>query len=224
MASLALIYAADGNPTFARLAVEAGWLYGAKLPSTVYQRVYFADQDWKKPDRAAYMKALSEHRPEVATVLDYEREWQWGEVLSWAEEAAQYVRKVVVIPKVPDTIADIPAQIGGADVILGYSIPTTFGGTPCPMWEFRGRPVHLLGGSPQKQMRLFQYLDVVSADGNMPAMQARKGRTWLRWPTRKGHWTQLAELGDDRAEPAAECFRRSLNEIKAAWSAVTGGS
>ena len=57
-----LIYCADGNPTFAALAVAAGWRYGARLPGTVYQPVHFADQDWRNPDRARYMAALATHR------------------------------------------------------------------------------------------------------------------------------------------------------------------
>jgi hypothetical protein len=215
-----LVYCADGNPLFARIAVEAGYRYGARLPSTVYETVWFADQNWKKPDRKAYMAALAIHRPEVATVLDWEREDQFGEVLAWAEEAAQHVRRVVIIPKIPDTLSRIPERIGGTDVVLGFSVPTTFGGTPCPMWEFRGRPVHLLGGSPQKQMRLAQYLNVVSADGNMAGMQSRKGRTWTRRPGLKGHWQQLADLGDNRERGVdAECFRRSCAAIKEAWAA-----
>ena len=75
---LKLIYCADGNPDFAAAAVEAGWLYGARLPSTVYRPVYFADQDWRRPDRARYMAALMAHRPAVASVLDWEREGQLG--------------------------------------------------------------------------------------------------------------------------------------------------
>lgn len=217
---VATVYCADGNPAFARIAVECGWLYGARLPATVYERVWFADQDWKRPDRAAYMKALALHRPEVATVLDWEREDQWPEVLSWAEEAAQYVRRVVIIPKVVDAVCRVPGRVGGADVVLGFSVPTAYGGTPCPAWEFRGRPVHLLGGSPQRQMFVAQHLNVVSADGNMAALMARRGRTWLRRPTRKGHWNQLADLGDTRTDPAAECFRRSLLEIGAAWANI----
>ena len=43
-------------------------------------------------------------------------------------------------------IARVPEQIGGKAVRLGYSVPTKFGGTEVPLWEFGQRPVHLLGG------------------------------------------------------------------------------
>lgn len=214
-----LVYCADGNPEFARIAVEGGWRYGAKLPSTVYQPVWFADQDWKHPSREKYMAALAEHRPEVATVLDWEHPGQFGEIIVWAEEAAKYVgRGVVIIPKVPGRVCEVPEEVGGKPVVLGYSVPTSYGGTTCGAWEFSGRPVHLLGGSPQAQIRLARYLRVVSADGNMAAQQARKGRFWSRKPGPKGHWDQLRTAGDDRSSGVpAECFRRSLAAIREAW-------
>jgi hypothetical protein len=222
-----LIYCADGNRAFAVAAVAAGWIYGARLPATVYQAVHFADQDWREPNRKAYMAALQLHRPAMATVLDWEREEQLGEVLDWTEEAAQHVRdSVVIIPKVPGGIGLLPREIGGKRIVLGYSVPTSYGGSPVPVWEHAGWPVHFLGGSPQEQMRLWRLFgvicDVVSADGNMAGQQARKGRTWTRKPGRKGHWQQLSELGDKREEGVPlECFRRSLAAIRETWETLT---
>lgn len=213
-----LIYCADGNPEFARLAVVAGWKYGARLPATVYEPVYFADQDWKKPDLARYVAAVAEHRPEVATVLDWERDEQLPEVTAWAEAVAPFVARVVVIPKVPGRVDEVPGVIGGRPVVLGFSVPTGYGGTTCAVWEFGGRPVHLLGGSPQAQREYAKYLNVVSADGNMIAQQARKGRFWSREKSDKGHWWQLRDAGDTRAEGLpAECFRRSLANVPTIW-------
>lgn len=218
-----LIYCADGAPKLARAAVEAGWLYGARLPATVYAPVHFADQDWRSPDRAAYLAALAVHRPACATVLDWEREEQLPEVLSWAEEAARYVREsVLIVPKVVGGIPLLPREIGGKRVVLAYSVPTSYGGCPLPLWEFAGWPVHLLGGSPQQQMRVWSLLspicEVVSVDGNMSGQQARRGRTWTSKPGPKGHWQQLSDLGDDRTEEVdLECFRRSLVAIREAW-------
>jgi hypothetical protein len=216
-----LVYCADGNPEFARIAVGLGWRYGARLPSTVYQPVWFADQDWKRPDLAKYAAAVAEHKPEVATVLDWEHDDQLPDVLAWAETVAPHVGRVVVIPKVPGRVHEIPETVGGRPVVLGYSVPTTYGGTTCCVWEFGRRPVHLLGGSPQAQMGYAQYLNVVSADGNMAAQQARKGRFWSRRQGPKGHWMQLASAGDTRETGVpAECFRRSLEAIGAAWRNV----
>lgn len=222
----ALIHCADGNPAFAAAAVAAGWLYGARLPATVYQPVHFADQDWKAPDRTAYMAALAAHRPAMATVLDWEQPEQLPEVLSWAEEAAPLVgESVLVVPKVPGLVPLLPRVIGGKRVVLAYSVPTSYGGSPLGLWELTGWPVHLLGGSPHAQMELYRYLrnccEVVSADGNMAHQQAHRCRFWARRSGPKGHWTQLSEAGDERTEGAnSEAFRRSLGAIAEAWSAI----
>jgi hypothetical protein len=193
-------------------------LNGARLPDTVYDPpLYFADQDWKKPYKQAYMMALQRHRPEMATVLDLE-EGLFRATMDWAEEAAQWCRSVVIIPKVPGVIDDIPVTIGDASVILGYSVPTKYGGTCVPVWEFGRRPVHLLGGSPQKQLDLCRYLNVVSLDGNMAHLQAHRCRFWSRKKGSRGHWVQLSEAGDHREEDAnLEAIRRSLVGIKEAW-------
>jgi hypothetical protein len=107
-----LIYCAAGNSRFAEIAISHGYLYGACLPNTVYFPPAFADQDWRAFNRAtteqkrmelraAYFTTLDRFRPRLATVLDWEREEQLPEVLSWADEASQLVTEaVIIIPKV----------------------------------------------------------------------------------------------------------------------------
>jgi len=157
----------------------------------------------------------------MATVLDWEREEQFCDVIGWAEDAAQFVSQVVVIPKIPDTVHRIPRYIGGAEVVIGYSIPTTHGGTCVPIWELEGRKVHLLGGSPQRQMREWEamraFCDVVSADGNM-AQKMATGRCcyWTQKQSTHGHWQPLNRAVEHDAP--YEAFRRSCSNIADAWS------
>lgn len=184
--------------------------YGAQLPGTVYFRPEFADQDWKKPNRAAYMTALAQHRPRMATVLDWERDDQLPEVLEWAEEAAQYVEVVILIPKVFGGIPRLPRRIGGAAVRLGYSVPTAYGGTELPLWEFASWPVHLLGGSPHRQIALSAYLDVQSADGNYANRKATQFCEYWNG----ARWLPVRPSQDDAPY---EAFRRSCASIMAAW-------
>jgi hypothetical protein len=207
-----LIYCGGYNRRFAQTAIDHGFLYGAQLPSTVYHSLHFADQDWKRPNRAAYMAALAKHRPHMATVLDLERADQLDEVLSWAEEAAALVSVVMIIPKAFGIISSIPRRIGGADVRLGYSVPTKYGGTELPVWEFDGWPVHLLGGSPQAQMHLTHYLRVVSADGNA-AMKA--ATHFCKYWTADG-WRGVANDYEGPDKPH-EAFRRSCENIMHVW-------
>lgn len=209
-----LIYCAGYNRRFAQIAIDCGFLYGAQLPSTVYHSLHMADQNWKKPNRVAYMAALATRRPQIATVLDLERDDQLGEVLSWAAEAAQYVQTVMIIPKVFGIIPRLPRRIGGADVRLGYSVPTKFGGTDVPVWEFTGWPVHLLGGSPQAQMQLTHYMDVVSADGNAAMKAATR---FCQFWTRDG-WRDIDATGYSGGDKPYEAFRRSCENIMEAWA------
>lgn len=222
-----LIYCANGNKRFAEIARASGFRLGAQLPGTTYFPIWFADQDWKKPSRAAYMAALARHRPALATVLDLERAGQLGEVLSWAEEAAQYVEHVAIIPKYSGAVDALPRRIGGADVVLAFSVPTRYGGTEVPIWEFAGWPVHLLGGSPHAQMQYAAHLraiaEVVSADGNMAnKMATTRGQFWTngdaRW-AKDRYWPKLSEAGWHGDNAPYEAFRRSCANIAAAWAA-----
>lgn len=206
-----LIYCADGNPRFAKIAIEQGFTYGAQLPNSVAFPPQFVDQNWRDPNREAYMKALVEYKPRLATVLDWERDEQLSEVLSWAEEAAGHVSEaVIIIPKVMGGIPQIPETIGGKPVRLGYSVPTSFAGTELPLWEFGQRPVHLLGGNPKRQLEISRYLNTQSADSNYAVLIAQHGKHWTL--QREIKWQVWVDDGLYHA------FRLSCINIKAAWN------
>lgn len=208
-----LIYCANGNRRFAEIAIAHGYTYGAQLPGTVYFRPEFVDQDWKKPNKERYMACLAEHKPRFATVLDLEQNDQLPEVLAWAEEAAQYLTEaVLIIPKVQGIIAGLPRVIGGKQVRLAYSVPTRYGGSSLPLWDFIGWPIHLLGGRPEKQMELAKYLNVASVDGNYFGMKARRFCEHWEWP---GKWIPDGGITPDGAHYAA--FERSCANIMQAW-------
>jgi hypothetical protein len=213
------------------IAVAHGFQPGARLPDTVYcTPLYFADQDWKRPDRARYMAALAQHRPTMATVLDWERPEQLAEVLDWAEEAAQHVARVLIIPKVVDGIDRLPRRVGGADVVLAYSVATKYGGTSVCAWEFAGWPVHLLGGAPHKQMATWRHLapvaDVVSADGNYALRMAVQRCAYWAPGNARGvedrYWPTLREVATQAwgHDAPYEAFTRSCAAIRAAWGAL----
>jgi hypothetical protein len=219
-----LIYCAAGNSRYAQIAIDAGFGYGAQLPATVYHPVIFADQNWKKPDKDKYMAALKKHRPIMASVLDLEREEQLPEVIGWAEDAAQFVNVVMIIPKAHGVISRLPRRVAGATVRLGYSVPTRHGGTEVFAAEFIGWPVHLLGGSPGAQLKIAHYLNVVSADGNMAQLMATRHCAFWQ-PGKKpftNKWPSIKDA-DGRAWPHGdanyEAFRRSCKNIMVAWKA-----
>lgn len=217
-----VVYCANGNKRFAEIAINHGFLYGAQMPGTVYFQPWFCDQDWKKPNRERYMQSLAQHKPHMASVLDLEHINQLDEVLGWAEDAAQHVDIVMIIPKVFGIIESLPRFIGGKAIRLGYSVPTKFGGTELPVWEFAGWPVHLLGGQPQTQMQLCNYLNVQSVDGNYAQkMAVQFGQFWSKSRIAGAamkHWPKLSETGNFvQTDMPYAAFELSCKNIMAVW-------
>jgi hypothetical protein len=214
-----LIFCAAGNRRYSEIAQAAGFEMGARLPGTVYiTPLYFADQNWKNPVRNQYMDALRIYRPFMASVIDWERDEQLGEVLAWAEDAAAFCETVMIIPKVAG-VSRLPRFVNGKSIRLGYSVPTAHGGTDLHVAEFMGWPVHLLGGSPAAQMRLTAYLNTVSADGNMAMKMANRGLFWQPGPRTTNRWVSLKEADGVRfaGDGNYEAFARSCKNIVTAW-------
>jgi len=217
-----------GSPQkIAFIALQEGLFSGAQMPATVYYIPYFIDQNWRNPVRHLYMKAARRHKPNIATVLDWERPKQFKEVMSWAKEISAYVRQIVIIPKVTGTIHKIPYYVNRKRVVLGYSIPTSYAGTTVPLSEFFRRPIHLLGGSPTEQIRLWNYFrnnntEVVSADGNQIWKMAMKGRYWVDdeyvLMDREGDLDRKYQESDDSLIEFT--FRLSCKNVMAAWRHV----
>lgn len=218
-----LIYCGNGNRRFAEIAINTGFTYGAQLPGTIYFCPDFIDQNWKKPERQKYMDAIRKYQPRICSVLDLEQKEQLDEVLSWAEEVAGFVRTIIIVPKAFGIIESLPRTIAGKSVRLGYSVPTRFGGTELPLWEFSGWPVHLLGGQPQIQMDLARYMDVRSVDGNYAQKMAIEyGQFWSNRGVKNSankFWPKLNEagLGTDNADRPYIAFELSCQNIMKAW-------
>lgn len=175
------------------VAVKSGWMYGiqsanAPCATSLYQekhKVQFVDNDYFNYDHKLHLEVVEKLKPKYCTVRDIMTRHQCEEagikyydfdtVLAWAEELEKYAENVIVIPKY-DCIKDIPERF-----VLGYSVPTSHGGTPLPIEMFAGRRVHLLGGSPNKQIAYWQRIpdDVVSIDNNYILKMANFGQAWF---------------------------------------------
>jgi hypothetical protein len=164
------------------LAVRCGLKYGIQstgsggvCPCTPYitgHEIGFIDNDYFHYDHEMHLAAVAKWTPKYATVRDVMTQSQCHkdeieyypleQILEWAEELSEHATNVIVIPKY-DCIDQIPEKF-----VLGYSVPTSHGGTPLPPEMFRGRRVHLLGGSWKDQLAHMAVLqdDVVSADNN----------------------------------------------------------
>jgi enoyl-CoA hydratase/carnithine racemase len=171
------------------VAVGAGLLYGKQsgksacgnATTSARHRLTFLDNDWKNYRHDVHVAETAEYRPKYVTTRDLitpEQASRMGiahqtieQTIDQADELAQYADQVIVIPKF-DCIDLIPDRF-----MLGYSIPTSHGGTPLPIARFKGRKVHLLGGSWRSQLSFLAEMgdDVVSVDNNYILKQARWG-------------------------------------------------
>lgn len=219
------------NRTYVPIARSYGWYIGARLPCTLYPDhfpLYFTDQDWRKfkdlhfsDDKyqkhyGSYTNAVKIHKPYMASVLDWTIDRNLDEILVWSREIAPYVSKIQIIPKVPNEVHMIPYYINDKQVILGFSIPTKHGATPCSPEEFAGRDVHLLGGNPIQQINYAGLLttygaNVVSTDGNLINKASGFGTFWQNGRSRS--------LGK-RTITTIDAIERSLKEIPRLWKAA----
>lgn len=193
------------------VACRSGMKYGVQSTGSggvcavaLYQeahKVTFIDNDFYDYNHALHLAAVQKWRPKYATVRDVMTEQQCGEagiayypfeqIIEWAEELSQYAENVIVIPKY-DCMDRIPARF-----VLGYSVPTSHGGTPLSVDLFRGRRVHLLGGSWKAQLEYMAALgdDVVSLDNNYINKMSNYG-SFVYPDGRTGHVKEDLGLGD----------------------------
>jgi GNAT superfamily N-acetyltransferase len=175
-------------PTVARLS---GMAYGTRSSETARAWPYMLDIDWKQfndgkltwPD---YMAMVNEYRPVQAMCVDYESPEQLPQLKQQVDDLrAAGVMRIMVCPKFPGAVADIPDNC-----IVAISIPSGYAGFIPDLPELRSRRLHLLGGTPHKQREYtlrFQAVGgtVISFDGNSHQRAAQTGSVfasgkWLR--------------------------------------------
>lgn len=178
------------------IAVEAGWQYGIRStdasckyadtsPRTSAHTPVFVDNYYERYVHQTHLADVKKFRPKYATVRDIMTPeqckeegieyFEFRQILDWAEELKQYAKEVILIPKY-DCLDQIPDEY-----MLGYSILTSYGGTPIDIKRFEGRRVHLLGGSPNKQIAYWSQIpnSVISLDNNYIDKMANHGQMWL---------------------------------------------
>jgi hypothetical protein len=218
-----LIWCQSGNPASARLAVAAGWWYGFRSDGNHYASelgpVAILDSHWEEDriDWPRHLDQAAQHRPWLATVPDVLALGELDRALLRGEEIAPHCDRVLVVPKAEGIIERLPRALGGKPVVLGYSVPTSYGGTELGLWSFQGWPVHLLGGNARTQADLCRYLRVVSADGNLAWRLARRGIV----VNERGVAGPTLRQMDGQSWPARgahlEALRRSLANLRTFW-------
>jgi len=215
-----LIYCAGGNKKLSQIASEEGWMLGFRSDQSLGDFLArFIDVDYKKPDFEKHLAVVARHRPTYATVPDLSEkkvsEQDVARALEQAEQLQHHCEIVLIVPKLSGHIDMLPSHVA-----IGYSVPSQYGGASYPLWELAGRRVHLLGGSPKKQMQVFLHLSaiatVISADGNYAQkMAVQYGEWWngKRWIEHPG-----VKTGDKGLY--LECWRWSCQHIRKQWQRI----
>ena len=173
-----LKFVAHGQSTL-KLALRLGWRPAARYTNLrdvrglPFKNRGFLDIHWTRYDFDRHLETAAQFRPLITVARDVERAHQLESVLGEAEKLKRYARFVVVVPKDPK-LASRLRELIPAPYLLGFSVPTRYGGTRINPRHFTG-PVHLLGGRPDVQRRLGSQMQVVSLDCNRFTLDARFG-------------------------------------------------
>ncbi|MDL0433836.1 hypothetical protein QPM17_22095 [Marinobacter sp. TBZ242] len=161
------------------IAAEHGWYPGARytnlrdVKTFDFEGVGFLDIDWKNYDFSRHIDAAAQKKPKMTIARDVECIFKLDQILREAEQLALHSDYVAIVPKDPLLNGRI-SELIPSDYILGYSVPTRYGGTKVSLQSF-DRPVHLLGGRPDVQRQLAEKLKVISLDCNRFTFDARFG-------------------------------------------------
>lgn len=165
------------SKTVLEIAKEHGWLIGARYTNTrdirAFNSIDFIDIDWKNYSFDRHLSVVKKHQPKLTVARDIESVEHLDQILSQAEILSNYAEKIIVVPKALE-LDRIMESVIPQQYILGYSVPTKYGGTEIPISNFK-RQVHLLGGRPDVQKRLADNLNVYSFDCNRFTLDARYG-------------------------------------------------
>lgn len=109
----------------------------------------------------------------VTVARDIEDKRDLRGIVDQAYRLLEYAQDVIVVPKDLQLETKLTTAIP-SDFILGFSVPTRYGGTSLSPAAFQ-RPVHLLGGRPDRQRTLADLMPVVSFDTNRFTLDAAFG-------------------------------------------------
>jgi Family of unknown function (DUF6610) len=161
----------------ASIAVKYGWLPGARYSNLrdarKFERLGFLDISWKDYNFNRHLRAAKATRPIMTVARDVDDIGQLGRTLDEARELLLYAEYVVIVPK-DAALRHRVDELIPSEFVLGYSVPTRYGGTSLSLDAF-SRPVHLLGGRPDVQRRLALQLKVASLDCNRFTLDAAFG-------------------------------------------------
>jgi hypothetical protein len=165
------------SATVLDIAVAHGWMPGARYTNLRdvrrFKQLGFLDIDWSRYDFRRHLEAVTITRPVMTVARDVEDKRDLRRIIDQAYRLLEFAEYVVVVPKDPLLEGRLSSSIPNV-FLLGFSVPTRYGGTTISPSAFT-RPVHLLGGRPDVQRRLAESMPVFSIDANRFTLDAAFG-------------------------------------------------
>lgn len=160
-----------------KIGDEFGWLPGARYTNLrdikEFDSIGFIDIDWKNYNFNKHLEAVKLVNPAFTVARDIEDLDEIDEILKEALELSRFSGTVLIVPK-DIRMTNRFEELIPKEFLLGYSVPTKYGGTEIPVSSF-DRPVHLLGGRPDIQRQLADLMPVFSFDCNRFTLDAKFG-------------------------------------------------
>lgn len=194
---------AGGKSKHDTTAAQEGWRLGLRSngKNKAHIHMQMIDNEWGAGyNHEQHSSLVKEQKPLLATIRDIESLEQLPEALKHARELAPYCGRVMLIPKVKCWLPDY--------YWLGFSIPTSHGGTMIETEWFCDRPVHLLGGDANDQARYAKRLNVVSLDHNAAMRLADFGKAMHQY---------INDSGEHTGKGCYEAMRVSFQKQKYYW-------
>ena len=214
--------------SFAIDAFRLGFLTGFREDCTYQQQQFtdlelpvgMLDNDFRNPDLNRFVERFFEYEPRVGVIGDAYDVDEVDEYVAAAREiqGSYPAAGLVIVPKCRAAIHAIPD-----DLIVGYSrgYADRLAHEFSDPVDWRGRRIHILGGSPPKQLNVIDQLtrptltgeppaDIVGLDWNGLHRGAQFGEFW----TPDG-WDDSGRDADHVT--VRKTVRHSLSRLKAFW-------
>jgi len=138
--------------------------------------INFVDNNFKNPDVDRLLSVTERVEPDFTVLPDLYDSDDFDDLLDIGAEVEGLGTTPVFVPKDVIDWRDVPDEWR-----IGYSVPSGYGETDIPIEEFVRMDVHLLGGSPQRQIEIADravenHVNIVSVDGNALSKGAKYGK------------------------------------------------
>jgi hypothetical protein len=196
-----------GRSDLVDIAEEHGLIRGSRLDHIENHEsnghsVDFIDLHWEAPDFEKLLRKTKEHEPRYVIAGDYQ-DGNHEKINSRARRLREYAGDVIVVPHKKGDISFCPSWS-----IIGYSTPTDYAGTDIPIWQYQQamQPIHVLGGSPQVQVEIINYLGLAHVQSIDSNSFHKAATAWLSYwqDDEKRNWPHTDQDTEDAVEKSYE--------------------